>query len=136
MDVFLQSIRSLSLCLCLSLHLSLSLSLHCLLHCNLDNCDIGVRLTPDYRGLPRAKGRLLENSSHLTFSLWGEILKTDLTSSQLDFLSPAKSRGWREGAKKLATYFLSENVLPINQSTCFYQRPFSPHFHTIFLFGL
>ena len=110
---FLQSIRS----LCLSLHLSLSLSLHCLLHCNLDNCDIGVRLTPDYRGLPRAKGRLLENSSHLTFSLWGEILKTDLTSSQMDFLSPAKSRGWREGAKKLATY--SKNVLPINQSTCF-----------------
>ena len=108
---FLQSIRSLCLCLCLSL------SLHCLLHCNLDNCDIGVRLTPDYRGLPRAKGRLLENSSHLTFSLWGEILKTDLTSSQMDFLSPAKSRGWREGAKKLATY--SKNVLPINQSTCF-----------------
>ena len=103
-------------CLCVCVCLCICLC-HCLLHCNLDNCDIGVRLTPDYRGLPRAKGRLLENSSHLTFSLWGEILKTDLTSSQLDFLSPAKSRGWREGAKKLATY--SKNVLPINQSTCF-----------------
>ena len=106
MFFFCCKVSGVCLCVCVCLCICLC---HCLLHCNLDNCDIGVRLTPDYRGLPRAKGRLLENSSHLTFSLWGEILKTDLTSSQMDFLSPAKSRGWREGAKKLATYFLLEN---------------------------
>ena len=27
---------------------------------NLDNCDIGVWLAPDYWGLPRAQGWLLE----------------------------------------------------------------------------